>query len=54
MNDDPRCCGSGICIIDAEGSCWFGQQWGCCATAAPPGEDDNAVDVERVVSKYQN
>ncbi|HYN61984.1 MAG TPA: hypothetical protein VET87_20980 [Rubrivivax sp.] len=27
MTDDPRCCGSGTCIIDAEGRCWCGQQW---------------------------
>jgi hypothetical protein len=27
MHDDPRCCGSGTCIIDAEGRCWCGQQW---------------------------
>ena len=27
MNDDPRCCGSGTCLIDAEGRCWCGQQW---------------------------
>ncbi len=27
MNDDPRCCGSGTCIIDTEGRCWCGQQW---------------------------
>jgi len=27
MNDDPRCCGSGTCIIDPEGRCWCGQQW---------------------------
>jgi hypothetical protein len=27
MNDDPRCCGSGTCIIDAEGRCWCGQRW---------------------------
>ena len=25
--DDARCCGSGTCIIDAEGRCWCGQQW---------------------------
>ena len=24
---DPRCCGSGTCIIDTEGRCWCGQQW---------------------------
>ena len=27
MTDDPRCCGSGTCIIDTEGRCWCGQQW---------------------------
>jgi len=27
MKDDPRCCGSGTCIIDAEGRCWCGRQW---------------------------
>ena len=27
MNDDPRCCGRGTCIIDTEGRCWCGQQW---------------------------
>ena len=27
MNDDPRCCGTGTCIIDPEGRCWCGQQW---------------------------
>ncbi|MFN0161605.1 MAG: hypothetical protein ACKVQQ_10265 [Burkholderiales bacterium] len=27
MNEDPRCCGSGTCIIDPEGRCWCGRQW---------------------------
>lgn len=27
MDEDPRCCGSGTCIIDPEGRCWCGQQW---------------------------
>jgi hypothetical protein len=27
MSEDPRCCGSGTCIIDPEGRCWCGQQW---------------------------
>lgn len=27
MNDDPRCCGTGTCIINAEGLCWCGQKW---------------------------
>ncbi len=27
MSDDPRCCGSGTCIIDTDGHCWCGQRW---------------------------
>jgi hypothetical protein len=27
MSEDPRCCGSGPCIIDSEGRCWCGQKW---------------------------
>lgn len=27
MKEDPRCCGTGTCIIDPEGYCWCGQQW---------------------------
>ncbi len=27
MSDHLRCCGTGTCIINAEGLCWCGQQW---------------------------
>lgn len=27
MNSDPRCCGTGTCIINSEGTCWCGQVW---------------------------
>ena len=27
MTDDERCCGTGTCIINAEGYCWCGQKW---------------------------
>ncbi len=27
MTEDPRCCGTGTCIINAEGYCWCGQRW---------------------------
>ena len=33
---DPRCCGSGTCIIDIEGHCWCGQQWNGERMCAPP------------------
>jgi hypothetical protein len=25
--EDPRCCGTGTCIINADGFCWCGQRW---------------------------
>lgn len=25
--EDTRCCGTGTCIINAEGYCWCGQKW---------------------------
>jgi len=36
MAEDPRCCGSGTCIIDTEGRCWCGQQWDGTKMCAPP------------------
>ena len=27
MSEDIRCCGTGTCIINADGFCWCGQQW---------------------------
>jgi hypothetical protein len=27
MQDDERCCGTGTCIINAQGLCWCGQRW---------------------------
>ena len=35
MSEDPRCCGSGTCIVDPEGRCWCGQQWNGSEMAAP-------------------
>ncbi len=39
MTEDPRCCGSGTCIIDTEGRCWCGQQWDGAKMAAPQALD---------------
>jgi hypothetical protein len=45
MTEDPRCCGSGTCIIDAEGRCWCGQQWdGSKMCHAPLMSADNRAD----------
>jgi len=43
MSDDPRCCGSGTCIVDPEGRCWCGQIWDgsrMVAPAPPPPPSD--------------
>lgn len=26
-DQDQRCCGSGVCIINQHGQCWCGQVW---------------------------
>ena len=27
MQEDTRCCGTGTCLINADGLCWCGQHW---------------------------
>jgi len=43
MTEDPRCCGSGTCIIDPAGRCWCGQQWDGDKMCFP-GKDANITD----------
>ena len=38
MQDDERCCGTGTCLIDAEGRCWCGQQWDGTKMCRPPND----------------
>ncbi len=48
MTEDPRCCGSGTCLIDAEGRCWCGQQWdGEKMCHAPPPAAHSAPAADR-------
>jgi hypothetical protein len=47
MIEDPRCCGSGTCIIDPEGRCWCGQQWNgerMCAAPLASGQEPAGDD----------
>jgi len=46
MTDDPRCCGSGSCIIDPEGRCWCGQQWVIRPADQPPVEADDSGEAQ--------
>lgn len=57
MTDDPRCCGSGTCIINDEGECWCGQRWDgekMCAPARAPAAADASlpepIDDDRAAS----
>lgn len=36
MTEDPRCCGTGTCLIDSAGQCWCGQQWNGERMCLPP------------------
>lgn len=61
MSDDPRCCGSGTCIIDLEGRCWCGQQWDGNKMCLAPLDPLNTVaaaesvkDVVRAKSEYSD
>lgn len=38
MDEDSRCCGSGTCLINAEGLCWCGQRWDGTQMCPPPAE----------------
>ncbi len=42
MEDDERCCGTGTCLINAEGFCWCGQQWSGSVMCAPSAMGDPA------------
>ena len=48
--EDVRCCGSGTCIINAEGFCWCGQQWNGTRMCFPEPASDTAADVNSVES----
>jgi hypothetical protein len=45
--EDTRCCGTGTCIINAEGYCWCGQRWDgtkMCFPEKPPADSDTTAD----------
>lgn len=46
MTEDERCCGTGTCIIDAEGNCWCGQRWDGEKMCRPPMEEAPTAPAE--------
>ena len=45
--EDKRCCGSGNCIINAEGVCWCGQQWDGEKMVSPHTETNDTMENEK-------
>ena len=45
--EDERCCGTGTCIIDAEGRCWCGQQWNGTTMCRPNAEAESTGEDDR-------
>jgi len=50
MKDD-RCCGSGTCIINAEGECWCGQKWDGEKMCQPYFVNESGVKINSVTGK---
>jgi len=48
MEEDERCCGTGTCIINAEGLCWCGQQWNGTMMCRPTPEIDKTMTAQPV------
>ena len=46
MTDDPRCCGTGTCIINAQGICWCGQVWDGMKMSMPKPNGENLKPIE--------
>lgn len=42
MKEDPRCCGSGACIINERGECWCGQRWDGTKMCYPPKQEQES------------
>lgn len=47
--EDERCCGTGTCIINAEGLCWCGQQWNGHTMCFPVDDRGHDSDVTHAV-----
>lgn len=59
MEEEERCCGSGTCIIDAQGRCWCGQQWDGQKMSVPqelskPPEDESLLAAKNRQDKHAN
>lgn len=46
MTEDPRCCGTGTCIINPEGVCWCGQVWDGEKMCMPAAQNNNDTQTD--------
>lgn len=51
MDNDLRCCGTGTCLINAEGRCWCGQVWNGAVMCRPTTDDGAALDAQTAAPK---
>lgn len=51
MDDDERCCGTGTCLINAQGVCWCGQQWDGTKMCRPAARADGVRDASDTGTK---
>jgi hypothetical protein len=49
MTEDPRCCGTGTCIINEDGLCWCGQKWNGEEMCFPNADASNNESVQVAV-----
>lgn len=47
MNEDPRCCGTGTCIINDDGICWCGQRWNGEEMCFPKADNSHIESAQR-------
>ena len=52
--EDPRCCGTGTCIINAEGYCWCGQRWDGTRMCFPEAADRTTEVFPDLARRLQN
>jgi hypothetical protein len=51
MSEDPRCCGTGTCIINNQGVCWCGQVWDgekMCMSRSLEAKDEDRDETQKI------
>lgn len=57
MSEDPRCCGTGTCIINNEGVCWCGQVWDgekMCMPRSLEVKDEDRDETQKITDPASN